>query len=216
MHCRNWALRVCTQWPNVSLKFAIRQIAHLMSLHGANLCALVVLLLRQASDTRLVAAPCISLLSSTHRSMMRSAACLRPPRPLLVRAQRCKPGRVVLAHATIETPSSATGSDVLHQVKEHTVVLSDDTLAAVTTPQEAESSAALVNFGLLSHVLANTSAFSEFQVRDALLHSTCAAFLRGCVQLCFRDSVEASQAGVPAPHACISKQQASQANSSNG
>lgn len=127
----------------------------------------------QGSDTVSASVAHCSLTSRAQRNMMRSAACSRPARPLSLRAQPAKRGRVVLARA-IETPSSATGSDLLHQLKEHTVVLSDDSMAALTTPQEAESSAALANFGLLSHVLANTSAFSEFEVRAATLLNACA------------------------------------------
>lgn len=61
----------------------------------------------------------------------------------------------------MKTPSSARGSNLLEELKNHTIVLSDDSLEVLTKPQDAKSSAAVVNFGLLSHILANTSAFYE-------------------------------------------------------
>jgi transaldolase len=83
--------------------------------------------------------------------------------PKFCAPQRFHAGRHVRAHVAhvVKTPSSATGADLLEQLKNHTIVLSDDSLEVLTKPQDAKSSAAVVNFGLLSHILANTSAFYE-------------------------------------------------------
>ena len=76
----------------------------------------------------------------------------------------CRQSCVARAQA-VQTPSSAPAANVLQRLEEHTVLLDDNPLDVISTPRDAESSAALVNYGLLSHILANTSAFYEFSVR---------------------------------------------------
>ena len=65
----------------------------------------------------------------------------------------------------MKTPSSSTAADVLQRLQEHTTLLEDNALDIISKPRDEKSSAALVNFALLSHILANTSAFSTFEVR---------------------------------------------------
>jgi hypothetical protein len=75
--------------------------------------------------------------------------------------------RCPIARAAVQTPSSATAANVLQRLQEYTVLLDDNPLDVISAPRDAKSSAALVNHGLLSHILANTSAFYEFAVRVA-------------------------------------------------
>lgn len=63
----------------------------------------------------------------------------------------------------VKTPSNQTGSDMLAELEKYTTVLPDSTLSPEKMT-EAGSSSAVVNTALLSHILANTSAFYEFAV----------------------------------------------------
>jgi hypothetical protein len=67
----------------------------------------------------------------------------------------------------MKTPSSATGSNLLEAIKEYTKILPDSTLSPDGYKDDAETSNAVVNTELLSHILANTSAFYDFAVRDS-------------------------------------------------
>lgn len=88
-----------------------------------------------------------------------------------IRKPRMAPSRVSVAAPlrnpkcrALKTPSNQTGSDMLTELEKYTTVLPDSTLSPekMTT---AGSSSAVVNTALLSHILANTSAFYDFAVR---------------------------------------------------
>eukprot|EP00892_Ulva_mutabilis_P007282 jgi/Ulvmu1/4926/UM203_0005.1 len=62
----------------------------------------------------------------------------------------------------VSTPSNQTGSNVLQDLKQYTTVLLDSTLSPEKMTGDSTTDAAVVNFALMSHILANTSAFYEF------------------------------------------------------
>lgn len=113
-------------------------------------------------------------------------------------ARRCD--RVV-AKAAVQTPSSATADNMLHRITEHTHLLDDNPLDVISAPRDAESSAALVSFSLLSHILANTSAFYEFSARSVAVFFTMAASMpcfgpaRTCTLKSSRPGLKAGQCG---------------------
>ena len=69
--------------------------------------------------------------------------------------------------SAVKTPSSQTGSDMLSELEKYTTVLPDSTLSPEKMT-EAGSSSAVVNTALLSHILANTSAFYDFAVSSTV------------------------------------------------
>lgn len=54
---------------------------------------------------------------------------------------------------------------MLQDLKQYTTVLLDSTLSPEKMTGNATTDAAVVNVALMSHILANTSAFYEFAVR---------------------------------------------------
>ena len=71
------------------------------------------------------------------------------------------------ACSALKTPSNQTGSDMLAELEKYTTVLPDSTLSPEKMT-EAGSSSAVVNTALLSHILANTSAFYDFAVSSTV------------------------------------------------
>jgi hypothetical protein len=80
------------------------------------------------------------------------------------------PGRLAAKSAAVKTPSSATASNLLDAIKECSKILPDSTLSPDRYKDDATTSNAVVNVALLSHILANTSAFYDFAVRKVSLY----------------------------------------------
>lgn len=93
-------------------------------------------------------------------SSLASACCVRAPLRRQVTALRKQP-RVF----AVSTPSNKTGSNILQDLKQYTTVLLDSTLSPEKMTGNSTTDAAVVNVALMSHILANTSAFYEFAVR---------------------------------------------------
>lgn len=75
--------------------------------------------------------------------------------------------RCLASRATAQnTPSSAVGSNLLEAIQAATKVIPDSTLAPDRYLRDASVSNAVVSTELLSHCLANTSAFYDFAVRS--------------------------------------------------
>lgn len=88
---------------------------------------------------------------------MASSCCVRAPVRRQATTLRKQP-RVF----AVSTPSNKTGSNVLQDLKQYTTVLLDSTLSPEKMTGNSTTDAAVVNVALMSHILANTSAFYEF------------------------------------------------------
>jgi hypothetical protein len=82
----------------------------------------------------------------------------------------------------LRTPSNQTGSDLLAELNAYTTVLPDSTLSPKTM-SDLNTGAAVVNTSLLSHILANTSAFYEYSVCFVLFLPPFAICVPGAEQL---------------------------------
>ena len=130
---------------------------------------------RHLFDTSFFRLPLLISCQASAKMRVISAHCSRCVR----HARRVAERAPVRTRAATKTPSSATGSDLLEQIQLHTVTLPDSALESLSAAGEGKASAALVNFGLMSHVLANPSAFYEVAV-SAHLSSSCLTRPRAC------------------------------------